>query len=402
MPAVPHIAIVGGGPAGLRAAEVALAGGARVSLHEAKRSVGRKLLVAGYGGLNLTHGEPLDAFVSRYAGPGLPTARFGEILRAFPPAALRRWAADLGIETFEQRTGRVYPREMKAAPLLRRWLERLRRQGLVVHVNRRLGALEVTADGPLLEFDPDLRVRADAVILALGGASWPRTGSDGGWTRALTGRGVAVTPFAPANCGWEVGWPEALARELEGRPLKNLAVTADDLTVLGELLLTRYGLEGGAIYQLGRTLRAMDPPRIEIDFKPEVPAAALARKMESVRRDFTAAAATRLKLTEPALRLLDHFAGPFDGVEPLVAAVKSLPVPLGGPRPIAEAISSAGGIAWSELDAELMLTKLPGIFAAGEMIDWEAPTGGYLIQACFATATRAALGARKWIGSGGG
>ncbi|MGB1130035.1 MAG: NAD(P)/FAD-dependent oxidoreductase [Haloferula sp.] len=389
-----HIAIVGGGPAGLRAAEACAADGAKVEVFEAKRSVGRKLLVAGYGGLNITHGEDLEEFVTRYSGPDLPIEHFSQIIRSFSPKDLRDWAAQLGIETFEQRTGRVYPKEMKAAPLLRRWVERLRKQGVTFYVNQSLTGL-TSAERVSLAFNGDTPRQFDAAVLALGGASWSKTGSDGRWTTLLEDHGITVTPFESANCGWEVDLPDGIRSGIEGRPLKNLAVSAGPVTVHGELMPTRYGFEGGAIYQLGPILRAMPHPAIEIDLKPEVPVENLQRKMESVRRDLLENASTRLKLSEPASLLLEHFAGPFESVPDLCQAVKGLTIPLTGPRPIDEAISSAGGIAWKELDDFLQLRRLPGVFACGEMVDWEAPTGGYLIQACFATATHAARGALK-------
>lgn len=393
-----QIAVIGGGPAGLRAAEACAAGGAEVDLFEAKRSAGRKLLVAGYGGLNLTHGEDLDTFVTRYSGPDLPVEHFAQIIRSFSPTDLRQWAAQLGIESFEQRTGRVYPKEMKAAPLLRRWIERLRRQGVTFHVNKSLTAI-TSSDKVRLSFEDGETRNFDAVILALGGASWSRTGSDGLWTGMLESHGVRITPFEPANCGWEVDWGEDLAAKLEGQPLKNLAASAGPIAVQGELMPTRYGLEGGAIYQLGPVLRAMPEPVIEIDFKPEVPLPNLLRKMESVKRDFLAQASTRLNLSEPASLLLEHFGGSPDSTPAVCEAVKSLKIPLIGPRPIDEAISSAGGVAWTEIDDFLQLRRLPGVFVCGEMIDWEAPTGGYLIQGCFATATHAARGALRTTSS---
>lgn len=389
-----HIAIVGGGPAGLRAAEACAAGGAKVEVFEAKRSVGRKLLVAGYGGLNITHGEDLEEFVTRYSGQDLPTEHFSQIIRSFSPKDLRNWAAQLGIETFEQRTGRVYPKEMKAAPLLRRWVERLRKQGVTFHVDQSLTGLS-SAEKVSLSFNGDAPQQFEAAVLALGGASWSRTGSDGRWITLLEDHGIAVTPLESANCGWEADLPEDIRSGIEGQPLKNLAVSAGPVTVHGELMPTRYGFEGGAIYQLGPILRAIPHPAIEIDLKPEVPVENLQRKMESVRRHLPENASTRLKLSEPALLLLEHFAGPFGSVSGLCQTVKALTIPLTGPRPIDEAISSAGGIAWTELDDFLQLRRLPGVFACGEMVDWEAPTGGYLIQACFATATHAARGALK-------
>ena len=397
MPEKRQIAIIGGGPAGLRAAEACAAGGASVTVFEAKRSVARKLLVAGYGGLNLTHGEDIETFVTRYSGPGLPAEHFARIIRAFSPSDLRDWASQLGIETFEQRTGRVYPKEMKAAPLVRRWLARLREQGVKFQVNHSLSA--ITAGGTHsprqveLGFNDESSLSFDTVVLALGGASWSKTGSDGHWTTILESLGVTITPFEPANCGWEVDWPAELIPKIEGKPLKNIAASAGPLAVNGELMLTRYGIEAGAIYQLGPFLRVMPEPSIEIDLKPEVPLDTLLRKMESVRTHLLDQAAERLKLSEHAILLLGHFGGGFETVSELCRAVKSLDIPLTKPRPIDEAISSAGGIAWSELDDDLQLRKLPGVFACGEMIDWEAPTGGYLIQGCFATASHAARGA---------
>ncbi len=391
---IPHIAIIGGGPAGLRAAEVCAGRGARVSVFDRKRSVGRKLLVAGYGGLNLTHGEALDHFLTRYRGPDLP-AGFPEAIRRFPPQALRRWAADLGIETFEQRTGRVYPKEMKAAPLLRRWIERLRGQGVTFHVDHALTSLSA---GPRAGFNGGEPRAFDTLILALGGASWSRTGSDGRWTSLLEEQGIRITPWMPANCGWEIAWPSHLIPAIEGQPLKNLSARAGDMEVRGEVMLTRYGVEAGAIYQLGPALRQMERPVIELDLKPEVSLERLFRKMESARRNVAVAARERLRLTEAATLLLEHFHGPFDTSEAFCRAVKALTLPVERPRPIDEAISSAGGIAWPELDDGLMLHRLPGIHACGEMIDWEAPTGGYLIQGCFATATHAAESALRRLG----
>lgn len=391
-----NIAIVGGGPGGLRAAEICAQGGAAVSVFDAKRSVGRKLLVAGYGGLNLTHGEDLECFISRYSGPDLPPF-FGDLIRNFTPTQLRQWAADLGIETFEQGTGRVYPREMKAAPLLRRWVSRLRSQAVRFHPNHRLCDIESTAGQlPRLSFHEQSPRSFNAVILALGGASWKATGSDGQWTALLARHQLAITPFQAANCGWEHPWPSELIPQIEGLPLKNITVSAGDTMIAGELMLTRYGLEAGAIYQLGPALRAMSPTAaVTLDLKPEVSEPILLRKMESVRRDFLDAAATRWKLSRQARALLAHFHGPFHSASELARAAKSLTIPLSGPRPIDEAISTAGGLAWSEIDPSLMLRKLPGIFVAGEMIDWEAPTGGYLIQGCFATATHAAESALR-------
>ena len=394
---VPHVVVVGGGPAGLFAAETAARQGARVSLYEAKASVGRKLLVAGRGGLNLTHGDAFDLFVSRYHGADMPQHWWTKCLTEFTPAMLREWAAELGIETFEQRTGRVYPREMKAAPLLRRWVERLRGLGVTMKMKHLLVSWQSGVQQVLCFSSPqgDMVVMADAVILALGGASWAITGSDGKWTETFVAHGVAVQPWQAANCGWEVDWPAPLVPSIEGQPLKNMAASAGGKRVVGELMLTRYGIEGGIIYQLGPELRAMAMPEFSLDLKPDQTEADLLRKMESVRKNIVQESAKRWRLS-PAAHVLLEWAAVRDGTEDVVALAslaKNLRVPLLRPRPIDEAISSAGGVAWGELSDDLMLRRAPGIFVAGEMIDWEAPTGGYLMQGCFASGRKAALGA---------
>lgn len=394
-----HVAIIGGGPAGLRAAECAAGAGARVTVFDAKPSVGRKLLVAGRGGLNLTHGEDFGRFVARYRGPGQPDGFWERAIGAFSPADLRTWAANLGIETFVQRTGRVYPREMKAAPLLRRWIGRLRDSGVTFAMNHRW--VDLTPGRPLeLHFETPSGSRgdrADAVVFALGGGSWSVTGSDGAWVPALARQGIGINPLQPANCGWETPWPTDVLAAAEGHPLKNIRVSAGDEEAQGELMVTAYGLEGGAIYQLGAALREMREPRIRIDFKPSSAPGDLLRRMESVKKDFPAACRERWKLSAAAHAILCHGIAPETPPDDLVRRVKDFPVALTGPRPIDEAISSAGGVRWEEIDADLMLRKLPGVFVAGEMIDWEAPTGGYLMQGCFATGTLAGLSAARHI-----
>jgi uncharacterized flavoprotein (TIGR03862 family) len=394
------LAIIGGGPAGLRAAEIAAQAGARVTVFDAKPSVGRKLLVAGRGGLNLTHGEAFDGFVSRYSGPDQPEGFWRGVLEAFTPQDLREWAAGLGIETFQQRTGRVYPREMKAAPLLRRWIERLRSLGVNLAMNHRWTSLQ-PGERIGLGFECHGEPRSaevDAVILALGGASWPITGSDGGWATTLSSLGIDVHPLVPANCGWEHAWSPTVLAAAEGKPLKNLVVRANGHEASGELMVTAYGLEGGAIYQLGAARRAMPEPMLEIDFKPTFRHDDLLRKMESVKHDRLTACRERWKLTDAAHAILRDGLPADVSLEALAGQVKACPIPLIRPRPIDEAISSAGGVCWSELDASLMLKKLPGVFVAGEMIDWEAPTGGYLMQGCFATGTHAAKAACTRLG----
>lgn len=390
-----NIAIIGGGPAGLRAAEIAAAGGAAVAVYDAKASVGRKFLVAGRGGLNLTKDEPRAEFATRYHGGG--DEMWAGLLADCDAEALRAWAAELGIETFAAKNGRVYPRGMKAAPLLRRWVQRLRERGVHFAMHHRWLGIERGKEWTLDFQTKDERrtIPADAVILALGGASWPDTGSDGAWTSILTRLGVYITPLAPANCGWKVPWPPALLDAVEGQPLKNIVARAGDVEAAGELLITQYGLEGGAIYELCPALRAMPVPRIAIDLKPGQTAEQLVAKMAGVREHFLAKARDRWRLSDAALALLAHRPRrrPFASAESLAAETKNCILRLTGPRPIGEAISSAGGVRWDELDDALMLRRLPGVFVAGEMIDWEAPTGGYLIQGCFATGTRAARGA---------
>ncbi len=392
------IAVIGGGPAGLRAAEVAAAGGAAVTIFDAKASVGRKFLVAGRGGLNLTKIEPRERFVTRYSGPGMPANLWPSLIADFDSEALRSWAAGLGVETFAASTGRIYPRELKAAPLLRRWVQRLRALGVKFEMNHRWSGLR--AGSPMqLGFqvgDETRTVETDAVILALGGGSWPQTGSDGGWTEVLAPLGISIAPLSPANCGWELEWPTDVLRQAEGLPIKSIAVRAAGVEVKGELLITKYGIEGGALYALGATLRAMPEPEIAIDFKPTFTVAQLVAKMGPITRDFLAEARQRWRLGDAALAILAS-RGPFFTAESLARGVKSCTLRLTGPRPIAEAISSAGGVRWSELDDSLMLRKITGVFVAGEMIDWEAPTGGYLIQGCFATGTHAARGALAWL-----
>lgn len=376
-----------------------------MTLFDAKPSVGRKFLVAGRGGLNLTHTEPCDRFGARYQGPEQPGELWAGLLAEFDAEAMRQWAAELGIETFAATSGRVYPRELKAAPLLRRWVHQLRVAGVTFALRHRWSGLQSgTPWQVVFGAGADARtVEADAVILALGGGSWPQTGSDGGWVSVLDSLGVAVAPLTAANSGWEVSWPPGVRAAAEGKPLKNVTARAGETTAVGELLVTRYGLEGGVIYQLGPALRAMTTPEIIIDFKPAHTLEQLVRKLGTCRRNFLDETRTRWRLCDATVAILEHLAGPeaFVSAESSATTVKGCRVPLRGPRPLAEAISSAGGVRWSELDSSLMVRRLPGVFVAGEMIDWEAPTGGYLIQGCFATGTRAARGALDWLRSRG-
>ncbi|MCB1096243.1 MAG: TIGR03862 family flavoprotein [Verrucomicrobiae bacterium] len=398
-----EIAIVGGGPAGLRAAEVAAAGGATVTVYDAMPSVGRKFLVAGKSGLNLTNAEPLSPFLDRYTTPGLAAADWRLLVERFDNRALRDWAADLGFSTRESAGGKVFPEPMKAAPLLRAWVRRLRELGVHFALRRQLTAI---GDGPELTFwtaESFEIVRPGAVVLALGGGSWPRTGSTGSWQRLLKDHGIAVSPLQAANSGWESPWPEALLSDSEGLPLKNVSVRVGGhsaSSAYGDLVITRYGLEGAPIYRLGPELRTSALPIVvTLDLKPDLTAETVATRLASVQRNYVREASRRLKLSPAATALLKHLPdiGPWTSPVDLARTVKACPILLTGPRPLAEAISSAGGVPWTELTSSMMLKKLPGVFVAGEMIDWDAPTGGYLLQACFTTGTHAGREAVEYI-----
>jgi len=400
MKAACELCVIGGGPAGLRAAEVASVAGVRVSLFDAMPSVGRKFLVAGRGGLNLTGIDP--DFSGRFSGPGMPASLWPELLSEFGPEATRAWAAGLGIETFVGSGKRVYPAGMKAAPLLRRWVARLRAQGVKFFPRHRWIALN-TDEGREVAFQTPTghcKVRAGAVLLALGGGSWPVTGSDGGWVPVFEKMGIAVAPLVPTNCGWEVDWPTDFLAVAGGRPLKNISIRAEGRTVAGELLITNYGIEGGAIYALAPALRDMKDPLVSIDLKPAFSLEELLSRMSGAKRLHLHEAGERWRLGATARALLAHhpLRAQWSSVPELAAAVKACPLRLVRPRPLAEAISAAGGVRWSEVNSDLMLRAWPGIFLAGEMLDWEAPTGGYLIQGCLATGTRAGRAAANWLG----
>jgi uncharacterized flavoprotein (TIGR03862 family) len=408
---VNSVVVIGGGPAGMRAAEVASSAGAPTILCDAQTSFGRKFLIAGRGGLNLTHSEPVENFPGRY---GAEQEQWRDLLKEFGPAELQEWAHSLGIETYVGSSGRVFPLGQKAAGLLRAWIERLRANGVAFQTGARFTGLErlENNNGWRVHFEHATR-DAKAVVLALGGASYPETGSDGRWPDILAKHGIEITAWQPANCGWEVDWPPALLERAEGLPLKNLMVRVGDEAVSGELLITKYGLEGGAIYRLGPALRRMNEPALTIDFKPQLSADILRERAANLKGP--AEWFPVWKLSAGAVALLENVnertARPASAelrrgvhseaatMEHAIEQVKNFTIRLLGPRPIDEAISSAGGVAWSELDHNLMLRKMPGVFVAGEMIDWEAPTGGYLLQGCLATGTRAgASAARSVIG----
>ncbi len=398
MPTVPHIAVIGGEPAGLRAAEVAASGGARVTLFDAMPSVGRKFLIAGKSGLNLTNDEPLPRFLDRYSGTDLPQQEWRTRFETFDNHDLREWAASLGVGTFVSAGGKVFPDSMKAAPLLRRWVSRLRALGVTFRMRHRWTG--IGADRRIEFGTPAGRCseHADAVVLALGGASWPQTGSDGQWLDNLRECGISITPFTPANVGWESDWPIGLIEAVEGAPLKNIAVQVAGQRSLGELVITRYGLEGAPLYRLAPLIRNLLRPELEIDLKPTLTQPEIESKLVGLHRNFVREARRRLNLSQAAAALLKHLPdrGPWRNPEQIAREIKHCKISLTRPRPIAEAISSAGGIAWRSIDQRLMLEQLPGFFLAGEMIDWEAPTGGYLLQACFTTGTHAGLAALDW------
>jgi len=390
------LAVIGGGPAGLRAAEVAATAGTEVTLYDRMPSVGRKFLVAGKSGLNLTNAIDWSRFLEKYSGMALPEADWRRCLNQFNSDDLREWARSLGVETFVASGGKVFPESKKAAPLLRRWVLRLKQLGVVFSMNHQWCGLHPDKCKVQLKFShrgETIRRAHDTVVLALGGGSWPQTGSDGTWVSILAAQGVAIEALQSANCGWECSWTEATRSIAEGQPLHHLEIRANNDVRTGELMVTRYGFEGAPLYQLGRTLRQMEFPVIEIDFKPMFSLEHMVRKMESARKDFYKEAMLRWKLPAAVCAILRQIYGEFDSAEALAYAAKHCRIGLNRARPIAEAISTAGGIAWSELDADLMLSRLPGVYCAGEMLDWEAPTGGYLIQACFATGTTAGLAA---------
>jgi hypothetical protein len=400
-------AVIGGGPAGLMAAEVLAQGGVRVDLYEAMPSVGRKFLLAGKGGLNITHTEPEDRFVSRY---GARAAQIAPLLHAFGPDALRDWVHGLGVETFVGTSGRVFPAEMKAAPLLRAWLHRLRAAGVCFHVRHRWNGWD--GSGALRFATPqgEKTVRPYAVVLALGGGSWARLGSDGAWVPILEQGGVRVAPLRPANCGFDVNWSEVFRTRFAGHPVKSVVATltgpsGETIRHTGELVVTEHGVEGSLIYAVSAMLRDLIEAKgeavIHFDLAPGRPLQRLIGELSKPRGSHSMAnhLRTRAGIEGVKAGLLRELAASEDFADParLAAAIKSLPLRLVAPRPLDEAISTAGGVTFEALDRRLMLRAVPGVFCAGEMLDWEAPTGGYLLTACFASGRAAGLGALAWL-----
>jgi uncharacterized flavoprotein (TIGR03862 family) len=395
--AVPRAAVIGGGPAGLMAAEVMAKAGLKVEIFDAMPSVGRKFLLAGRGGLNLTHSEQLDRFVTRY---GERTPAVASWLERFSPDDMRAWAAELGIETFVGSSGRVFPVQMKASPLLRAWLRRLDALGVTLHTRHRWIGFDGSGKPLVRNAGGDvITVAADATVLALGGASWPKLGSDGSWTGILAGHGIAVRPLRPANCGFTVAWDEGFIAKHEGEPLKNLALSFGGTTVRGELMLTRSGIEGGGVYALSAALRdAIERDGeavLTLDLRPQLSAEQVRDRLRRPRgsESFSNWLRKSVNLTGPLPGLLRGVAGSSTEPSRIAPLIKALPLRLTGCRPIERAISTAGGIDLDELTPDLMLKRLPGVFVAGEMLDWEAPTGGYLLQAAFASGLIAGQGA---------
>ncbi|MEO8341456.1 MAG: TIGR03862 family flavoprotein [Nitrospirota bacterium] len=401
------IAIIGGGPAGLMAAEAASAVGVQVDLYDAMASVGRKFLLAGKGGLNLTHSEPSEKFLSRY---GARRPQIAPLVASFGPDALRAWARGLGIGTFVGSSGRVFPTDLKAAPLLRGWLRRLRQANVRFQVRHRWIGWD---ERGWLSFATPMgrqSVQADAVVLALGGGSWPNLGSDASWVPLLEGRGLHIAPLQAANCGFDVGWSEHFRTKFAGHPVKSVAIIVRNDAGAeswhpGEFVITETGVEGGVIYAVSASLRdeilAKGVATLRLDLAPDRDVPRLTNDLSRPRSKRTMATHLQRQAHIEGVKagllreviLKEDFADPVR----LAAAIKSLPLRLVRPRPMEEAISTAGGVPFEALDERLMIRSLPGVFCAGEMLDWEAPTGGYLLTACFASGQAAGTEAAAWL-----
>ena len=406
-PANTHVAIIGGGPAGLMAAEVLSQAGIRVDVYDGMPSVGRKFLLAGVGGMNITHSEAYPAFLSRYAERA---PQIAPLLRGFDADALCQWIHELGIEIFIGSSGRVFPTDMKAAPLLRAWLKRLRDSGVVIHTRHRW--LGWDASGALRIASPqgEISVNPDATLLALGGGSWSRLGSDGAWMLPLEQRGVDLAPLQPSNCGFEVqAWSELMVSKFAGAPLKNIAIGLnDDIPRLGECVITATGIEGSLIYALSAPIREeinrYGAAVIHIDLLPGRPVDKLQAALSKPRgsRSMAKHLHSQVGIDGVKAALLRELTDAETFADPalLARAIKALPLTLVKTRPLDEAISSAGGVRFEAMDERLMLKALPGVFCAGEMLDWEAPTGGYLLTGCFASGRAAGFGMLEWLRRG--
>lgn len=403
----PHVAVIGAGPAGLMAAETMSNGGAIVTVYDRMPSAGRKFLLAGRGGLNITHSEDVELMFTRY---GAAAPRLRPAIEQFLPADLRAWCENLGQPTFVGSSGRVFPTAFKASPLLRAWLERLRGGGVTFRLHHQW--IGWGDDNSLIFAGPEghISVSADATVLALGGASWPRLGSDGGWLEVAANAGIAVAPLRPANCGFVAGWSDFFRSRFEGQPLKGLKISFDGQVAHGEAVITRTGLEGGIIYSLSAPLRdaitAQGEAVAHIALRPDLSTPMLEKRLEARhgKQSLSTFLRKALKLSPPAIGLLQEVTlasgERLSAMTParLAHLIDGVPVRLTGVAPIAGAISTAGGIMFEELDENFMLGRRPGTFAAGEMLNWEAPTGGYLLQAAFATGAAAGRGALEWLG----
>ena len=394
--------IIGGGPAGLMAAEVLIGKGVKVDVYDSMSSLGRKFLMAGRGGLNLTHSEPFEQFVSHY---GNRRDKIEPMLKSFGPDELREWASGLGVETFVGTSGRVFPKEMKSSPLLRAWLKRLDEAGVNFHLRHKWLGWNTDKS---LKFDTpkgEKTVHADAVILALGGGSWAKLGSDGAWVNWLSQAGVKVEALKPSNCGFDVAWSPHFRERFEGQPLKSVVLSFGSFRHQGEFIVTKEGVQGSLVYAASALIRdeieANGKAIIMLDMSPDRSHEWLVEKLSKPRgsRSMASYLEKTVGLKGVKVGLLHEFMPKedFSNAERLASFIKQLPIPLIAPRSLDEAISSAGGVTFEVLDENLMIRNLPGIFCAGEMLDWEAPTGGYLLTACFASGRTAGLGMSKWL-----
>lgn len=401
----PTAAVIGGGPAGLMASEVLAGAGFAVTVFDQRRSLGRKFVLAGRGGLNITHGEPLDTFVSRY---GAARPRLEAALRRFGPDELRGWCADLGEPTFVGSSGRVFPESLRATPLLRAWLRRLTDLGVRFAPQHRwlgFGDGEHTAISRFMDGDGNtIESHTDVTVMALGGASWPRVGGDGSWLAGFETAGVAVTPLAAANCGIRVRWSATFLERFEGQPLKNVRLAVDDEAARGDCVVTADGLEGGPVYRHSSALRvaiARDgSATISVDLQPDLTIGGLGARLDKRRpKDSISNWLRRAGIGPLHLGVLREATGNHlpSSPEDLANLIKTTSLVVEALAPIERAISTAGGVSLDEVDDSFMLHRLPGVFVAGEMLDWEAPTGGYLLQGCFSTGVAAAVGAVEWL-----
>ncbi|MCP4419970.1 MAG: TIGR03862 family flavoprotein [Chloroflexi bacterium] len=395
-------AIIGAGPAGLMAAEILSQGGVQVAVYDGMPSVGRKFLLAGKGGLNITHSEPIESFLSRY---GSRRPQIEPLLADFGPDELRDWVHKLGISTFIGSSGRIFPADMKAAPLLRTWINRLKTAGVSFHLQHRWLGWDNDSSLKFTTPEAEKCVFADATVLALGGGSRPELGSDGGWIPLLRARGVEVTDLQPANCGFDVGWSDHFRQRFAGHPVKTAVLHFKQFQQRGEFIITETGVEGSLIYAASALLRdeitAKGSASFHLDLAPDKSEARLRSRLAKPQgsRSMSSHLQSRIRLKGVKVGLLREIvpAADFAHPERLAAAIKALPIHLIAPRPLNEAISSAGGIPFTSMNSSLMLKNLPAVFCAGEMLDWEAPTGGYLLTACFASGRTAGLGALNWL-----